>query len=99
MSSVEYEANLRYKKFHRSKRGILYNLVLAHPEFPFRETSENSELGLWFEVSTGDYKSPISKQSLTEVVTILSKIHRYNQAQKYKIYSIYISAMKNIDNN
>jgi hypothetical protein len=87
-----------YAQFSRINRNLLYSKVIAHPDFPFHDGPDDSALGRWFIIVTGDYEAPACNDSLDIIVNNIKMSEKYNDTQINRIYEIYIEEINNILN-
>jgi hypothetical protein len=85
-----------YDSLPRSKRNILYNSIINHPDFPFHDDPDDSHLGRWFVIATGDYEAPASQASLDVIMNSIQGSEGYSDTVITKIYQLYIDEINKI---
>ncbi len=84
------QATRLYAALPRNLRWRLYQAVMADPQMPFRDGPDDTHVGRYFIIATGDYPAPAAQQALDQIIEQLP----VTPAQREITYQVYIRHIK-----
>jgi hypothetical protein len=90
------KASELYENLPRNLRGILYDAVMSNPKFPYHEGPDESFLGRFFIIATGNYTSPASSKPLNVIIDDIVNNKAFTPEQEDMIYDVYIEEIEKL---
>jgi hypothetical protein len=81
-----------YAMLPRNLRSRLYDLMMSNPNNPFHDGPDDSFVGRWFIISTGDYQAAAAQAPLNEIVGQLP----LTDEQRAQMYTVYVRHLKDL---